>query len=490
MSSPRTWQQISRPDDPPTTTPDNQEQQQPQPKTNQAVEKTAAPEQTAQQTTPPTQVETPPPPPNDDEELFTPREGADTTTEGDITAGNVTPNKPGVGPTPTVNLTDKNGKTILARVNYDPVRNQYAIPKGYQLAPDQSATNTNGVTREGKPYITDKASKKYTIPEYMERDKPQNTTPEGNGDAEDELPTDNTTLTDDFQLPSETAGKKTFFGDDWQKLRDANTSPNNFLREWQAGLIPDEELKRRERATSRINAVRHLGNILNAFSNLYYTRGGAPSQTLPTVKDPDLTAWRNSQTKNLESFQKWHDKKDEAIWNREYRLMKQAHREEIDRDRIALQKEETKMRSEVKKWEAEKRKYEAGSAQYKQAEAKANAAKKEYEAKEAEIKANAAKRKAEDDHAVAMSIKNKNDAEAQAKATESAAKATVAAAEAEKKRAEANKATQQGNAATKNANTNAKVGVAKANYYNNGGSSGNTTTTDKPKVNFRITATK
>lgn len=55
--------------------------------------------------------------------------------------------------------------------------------------------------------------------------------------------------------------------------------------------ISKEEEERRKHAATQVNAVRHLGNAMNAFSNLIFTGGAAPSQTLPTLSDPNLQAY-------------------------------------------------------------------------------------------------------------------------------------------------------------------------------------------------------
>ena len=55
--------------------------------------------------------------------------------------------------------------------------------------------------------------------------------------------------------------------------------------------INKAEEERRKRAATQVNAIRHFGNAMNAFSNLIFTGKGAPSQTLPQLKDPDLQAY-------------------------------------------------------------------------------------------------------------------------------------------------------------------------------------------------------
>lgn len=296
-------------------------------------------------------------------------------------------------------------------------------------------------------------------------------------------PNDNTEATgnDDSTPPSPGS---TFFGRDWQTLRDKATSDSQFVAELQAGLLPKEEQEKRERAARRINGIQHLGNMLSAFSNLYYTRGGAPSQTLPTIKDPDLETWRTNQRKNITSYQDWVDKKDKAIWDREYKLMTAAHRQEMDKVKAKRMQADIDAKEAEKRWNDEKNKWAVDSAKYKAEQAKYEAAKKEAEARKAEEEALAAKQKADDAHAVAMSTANKNNAEAQAAAVKAAAAAKEAAARAEKARAEAAKAKSDAQVNQKKANTYASDVAGKNEYRkktaNNNGKSSESSSSSSP----------
>lgn len=258
----------------------------------------------------------------------------------------------------------------------------------------------------------------------------------------------------------------TFFGRDWQTLRDKATSDSQFVAELQAGLLPKEEQEKRERAARRINGIQHLGNMLSAFSNLYYTRGGAPSQTLPTIKDPDLETWRTNQRKNITSYQDWVDKKDKAIWDREYKLMTAAHRQQMDKVKAKRIQADIDAKEAEKRWNDEKNKWAVDSAKYKAEQAKYEAAKKEAEARKAEEEALDAKQKAEDAHEVAQSTVNKNNAQAKAAATKAAADAQEAAARAEKERADAVKSREEAKKAASDAKSNSALKGAQAKYYN------------------------
>lgn len=57
-------------------------------------------------------------------------------------------------------------------------------------------------------------------------------------------------------------------------------------------ITPEDE-RRRKRATSAVEGVGHLGNVLSAFSNLIFTGKGAPSQELPKVPDSRLQTFED-----------------------------------------------------------------------------------------------------------------------------------------------------------------------------------------------------
>lgn len=406
---------------------------------------------------------------------------------------NYKPNGDGVAPTSTLNLIGPDGKTIFTTVKYDPDNKEYILPKGYRVDEDQQKKGQAGY--KGSPI---ELSKK-TYPELSTFHTSEKLDPEYKN--YDQVMADKI---NDSARAGEEAGQKaqenpspgsTFFGRDWQVLRDKATSDSQFVAELQAGLLPKEEQEKRERAARRINGIQHLGNMLSAFSNLYYTRGGAPSQTLPTVTNPDLEVWRTKQRSNISSYQDWVDKKDKAIWDREYKLMTAAHRQEMDKANLAIRQAKQKADEETKKWEAEKAKWGAESEQARAAGLKAEAAKKEWEAKKAEQEALDAHQKAEDAHAVAQSTANKNNAEAQAAAVKAAAAAKESAARAEKARADAVKSREEAKKAASDAKSNSALKGAQANYYNerdrgssqsssNGKDNGNGSSKAPKKVGF------
>lgn len=402
------------------------------------------------------------------------------------------PNPEGKAPTQTVNVVGPDGKVINASATYDPETRQYIIndksaKDGYKVADDQTTPGGYLYSRNGKAYVPNMSDRTYRLqnekhdPDYKSED------PEVaawlNGEGGEQSDTDNNTDAGGETKP------RLFDEDYYNKLRE-ETSLDKYMAMYQAGLIDDEEMKKRERAAERVNAIQHLGNIMNAFSNLYYTRGGAPSQTLPETKNPDIEKWRQTQTKNLNSYMDWSRKQAHQVWQREYAMMKERHKQEMDRENQALKKAESDAKTEIKKWEAEKAKYEAGTAEYKQAESKAEAARKEFAAKEAEVKAKAAQQKADDDHAIAVSTVGKNNAQAQAAARDSKAKAEREAADAAKKRAEADAAkasAREHDAKAQESHTRAANNTRQTNYNvnkpyynpnsgkgNNGGNNGKT----------------
>lgn len=67
----------------------------------------------------------------------------------------------------------------------------------------------------------------------------------------------------------------------------------DFINSFLEKPITAEEEKRRKKAASASQAVGHLGNVLNAFSNLVFTGKNAPSQKLPIVPDGELKTFED-----------------------------------------------------------------------------------------------------------------------------------------------------------------------------------------------------
>lgn len=108
---------------------------------------------------------------------------------------------------------------------------------------------------------------------------------------------------------------------------------------FESPMTPEEE-QRRKRAAAAVEGIGHLGNVMNAFSNLVFTGKGAPSQKLPDVpagelqkfedriaekrrmyasglmgaRDKDLQDWKN------EYLMRYNEKK--AVEDRALQLMK------------------------------------------------------------------------------------------------------------------------------------------------------------------------
>lgn len=111
--------------------------------------------------------------------------------------------------------------------------------------------------------------------------------------------------------------------------------------------ISKEEEEKRKRAASAISGIKALGNVANAFSNLIFTGKGAPSQTLPQQKDPDLQAYSDRLKAKRDAFANGRlraAQMDEArnadLWNREFR--KQQAKDANERERAKLAWEQKK----------------------------------------------------------------------------------------------------------------------------------------------------
>lgn len=144
---------------------------------------------------------------------------------------------------------------------------------------------------------------------------------------------------------------------------DQQASDEDYLNRWSSLVLPEAEIERRTRRATAINGIQHLGNLLSSFGNLYYTRGGAPSQQTAKVDDGGISEWRDKQMENL---RKYLDMRKQNVGNQLDRAFKinqaetswrqgqariaeyeaQAKRYEEDANRIAQQAEQYKARAE------------------------------------------------------------------------------------------------------------------------------------------------
>ena len=143
---------------------------------------------------------------------------------------------------------------------------------------------------------------------------------------------------------------------------DQQASDEDYLNRWSSLVLPEAEIERRTRRATAINGIQHLGNLLSSFGNLYYTRGGAPSQQAAKVDDGGISEWRDKQMENL---RKYLDMRKQNVGNQLDRAFKinqaemswrqgqariaeyeaQAKRYEEDANRIAQQAEVYKKRA-------------------------------------------------------------------------------------------------------------------------------------------------
>lgn len=79
---------------------------------------------------------------------------------------------------------------------------------------------------------------------------------------------------------------------------------SELVKQYTSAPMTEEEQKRRERGAAAAQSVGALGNVLNAFSNLAFTGGVAPSQKLPDLPDAnkDVQAFRTQVEKSRQAY--------------------------------------------------------------------------------------------------------------------------------------------------------------------------------------------
>lgn len=119
-------------------------------------------------------------------------------------------------------------------------------------------------------------------------------------------------------------------------------------------ITPEEEEKRKRAATA-VEGIGHLGNVMNAFSNLIFTGKGAPSQELPKVPDEiqafeDRMAEKRRMYANGMMGAKARDLQD---WKDAY-AMRYNQKKAIDDRAMELMKLNTNMTLQQAKLQAQK----------------------------------------------------------------------------------------------------------------------------------------
>lgn len=74
--------------------------------------------------------------------------------------------------------------------------------------------------------------------------------------------------------------------------------------------VSPEEQAKRERAANAIAGIGNLGNVLNSFSNLIFTNGGAPNMQLPKAPDGNLQDFQDRILNNRMKYLSYLDAKE------------------------------------------------------------------------------------------------------------------------------------------------------------------------------------
>lgn len=95
------------------------------------------------------------------------------------------------------------------------------------------------------------------------------------------------------------------------ELENAYDYYNNFVNDYSATPLTEEELNKRKRAAMAVQGVGALGNVANAISNLIYVGKGAPSQELPKNVDASAAIGKmeeDERAKRNEVYQRAKDR--------------------------------------------------------------------------------------------------------------------------------------------------------------------------------------
>lgn len=124
---------------------------------------------------------------------------------------------------------------------------------------------------------------------------------------------------------------------------------NSYLKK---PMTPEEE-ERRKRSATAVEGIGHLGNVLNAFSNLVFTGKGAPSQTLHKVPSGDLQKFEDRVSDNRRRYigmmtdargkdrAEWLDD-----WKNEYNRQKMAKEKELAQAELTYKQAQTEAAKE------------------------------------------------------------------------------------------------------------------------------------------------
>lgn len=124
---------------------------------------------------------------------------------------------------------------------------------------------------------------------------------------------------------------------------------NSYLKK---PMTPEEE-ERRKRSATAVEGIGHLGNVLNAFSNLVFTGKGAPSQALPKAPAGNLQKFEDRVAENRRRYigmmvnargkdrAEWLDD-----WKNEYNMQKMAKEKELAQAEFTYKQAQTEAAKE------------------------------------------------------------------------------------------------------------------------------------------------
>lgn len=169
------------------------------------------------------------------------------------------------------------------------------------------------------------------------------------------------------------------------ELENAYDYYNNFVNDYSATPLTEEELNKRKRAAMAVQGVGALGNVANAISNLIYVGKGAPSQELPKNVDASAALGKMEEEERAKRNEVYQRAKDRVATAQAKEAL--AYKKESDARNYQLKAAEYDLKYKEGLAKLEKIGAEIHNLRVKGMTEEANALEKQYRAMEAYVDA-------------------------------------------------------------------------------------------------------